>query len=214
MEEKIRKYVEVLFAGAPKTKKAIELRQELYTNLLDKYRDLRETGATEEEAYEIVKRSIGNVDELIASLDERSQEKKEENEANRRKAAKYNAVSVTLYILSPVFIIAFAAAGQWLAGLVLLLACIAVATGVKVYASSVFQPYRKEDDTLVEEFKEWKAENKEKEEKKKLYSGVLWPLIVALYFILSFTTGAWHITWVIFIIGAAMEQLIKINLYK
>ncbi len=213
MEEKLRKYVEVLFADAPKTKKAIELRQEIYTNLLERYHDLRNTGATEEEAYEIVKNSIGNVDELIQSLDESTKEKKQMDEQSRKKAAGLNATAITMYIASPIFIIGFAVGGQWLLGLILLLSCVAVATGIKVYAGSLYRPYKKDDETLVEEFKEWKADNEDKAKQKSLYSGVLWPVLVAVYFILSFTTMAWHITWVIFIIGAAIEQLIKINLY-
>lgn len=211
MEERIRKYVEGLFADAPKTQKAIELRQEIYTNLVDKYNDLRNTGAAEEEAYEIVKKSVGNVDELIEGLYEKTKEDKLVDEAIKKKAALFNSVAITLYIASPIFIIAFSAAGHWLPGVILLLACIAVATGIKVYSNSVYK-YKKEDDTLVEEFKEWKAENKERVEKKNTYSGVLWLLIVVLYFVLSFTTGAWYITWVLFLVGAAVDQLIKINM--
>jgi hypothetical protein len=210
MEEKIRKYVEGLFADAPKTKKTIELRQEIYTNLIDKYNDLRGSGATEEEAYEIVKTSVGNVDELLESLYEKTKEDRMENELLKKKAAKYNSISVTLYIASPIFIIAFVAVGNWMPGLILLLGCIAVATGIKVYSNSIYS-YEKEDDTLVEEFKEWKAENKGRVEKKNTYSGVLWLLIVVAYFLISFGTGAGGITWVIFLIGAAIEQLIKVN---
>lgn len=214
MEERLRKYVEALFAEAPKTKKAIELRQEIYTNLLDKYKDLKNSGASDEEAYEIVKNSIGNVDELIQSLDERPPEKREEKEQARKKAAMLNAFAISLYIASPIFIIAFSAIGLWLPGLILLLSCIAAATGLIVYSKYLNTSFKGEDATLVEEFKEWKADNEDRAKQKSAYSGVLWLIITALYFIISFTTMAWHITWVIFIIGAAVEQIIKINLYK
>jgi len=36
----------------------------------------------------------------------------------------------------------------------------------------------------------------------------LWPLLVVIYFALSFITGWWHISWVIFIIGACVQQII------
>ncbi len=215
MEEKLRKYVEALFADAPKTKKAIELRQEIYTNLIDKYHDLLSSGATEEEAYEIVKRSVGNVDELIGGLYERDGGEKTENAAAKRRRAALNAVAVSLYIASPIFLIAFCAGGYWLAGIISLLACIAVATGLKVYGSAMYRPsYERMDDTMVEEFKEWKADHRDKAEKKNIYSGILWPLIFVAYFVVSFATGAWYITWVIFLIGAAVEQLIRVWLYK
>ncbi len=213
MEEKLRKYVEGLFVDAPKTQKTIELRQEIITNLLEKYRDLLSSGATEEEAYEIVKKSIGNVDELIDSLyDGSPEETREENEMNRKKSAMFKSVSVMLYIASPIFIVALSVAGQWLLGLVLLLGCIAVATGLRVYANSVYSGYRKMDDTMVEEFKEWKAENREKEDNKKAFMNVFWLFVTVVYFVVSFATMAWYITWVIWLIGAAVEQLIKINM--
>ena len=72
MEENLRQYVENLFADAPKTKKMIELRQEIFMNLKEKYYDLIESGATEQEAYEVVKSSVGDVDELIASASDYS----------------------------------------------------------------------------------------------------------------------------------------------
>ena len=37
----------------------------------------------------------------------------------------------------------------------------------------------------------------------------MWSLIVALYLIISFLTGAWHITWIIFLIGGAVDSLLK-----
>ncbi len=214
MEERLRKYVEALFAEAPKTKKSIELRQEIYTNLLDKYNDLKNSGASDEEAYEIVKNSIGNVDELIQSLDERPPEARAEKEQARKKAAMLKSVAISLYIASPIFIIAFSVAGLWLPGLILLLGCIAAATGILVYSNTVYTLFKNEDATLVDEFKEWKADNEDRAKQKNAYSSLMWLIITILYFVISFTTMAWYITWVIFLIGAAVEQIIKINVYK
>lgn len=214
MEEKLRKYVEGLFSSAPKTKKAVELREEIYTNLVEKYHDVVKTGATEEEAYDIVKKSVGNVDELIDSLYERSEEDKMQMEINKKKKAVYDAVSAMLYIASPIAIIALAVVGQPIPGVIILLACIAVATGLKIYANSVYGAYEKMDDTVVEEFKEWKAEKDVSGQRKNIYSGTIWLIIVILYFVISFTTGAWYVSWIIFLIGAAVNQLISIHLNK
>ena len=38
-------------------------------------------------------------------------------------------------------------------------------------------------------------------------SGLLWVIILAAYFIISFKTGAWYITWLAFPIGGAVEGL-------
>ncbi len=56
---------------------------------------------------------------------------------------------------------------------------------------------------------------KTKEEKKqdsllKQINGIVGCICTALYFIISFTTMAWHITWVIFIIDGLVCQIIKL----
>lgn len=211
MEEKLRKYVEELFADAPKTSKMVELREEIFMNLKEKYNDLITAGASEEEAYRIVKGSVGDVNELINSANEAHTARVPSDE-ERKQRARLTAVAVMLYILSPVFIIALGSIHQEIMGLVFMFVLIAVATGLLVYRSSLqaAPDYEKLDDSMVEEFKEWQAENKRKKEKEKTYAGIVWPVIVALYFVISFTTWAWGITWIIFIIGAAVDQIIKL----
>ena len=56
---------------------------------------------------------------------------------------------------------------------------------------------------------------KTKEEKKeekiiKQINGIIGSICVALYFIVSFTTMAWHVTWVIFIINGLICQVVKL----
>ena len=36
----------------------------------------------------------------------------------------------------------------------------------------------------------------------------MWSIIVVIYFIISFMTMAWHITWIIFLIGSAIQGII------
>ncbi len=43
----------------------------------------------------------------------------------------------------------------------------------------------------------------------KAISGALWMLTVCVYFLVSFATGAWHITWLIFLIVTALDNVIK-----
>jgi hypothetical protein len=208
MEEKLRNYLEKLFASAPKTKKTIELREELYLNLKERYQDLLKKGATEEEAFEIVKRSVGDVDRLIHEINEPGPADKAEMEKNRRQSAKFKALAVAMYILSPVAIILLGTMGQPIPGLVVMFALIAGATSLLVYNNIMHPKYTKLDDTMVEEFREWKAANAAKQEKKNLYAGIVWPVIVVLYFLISFTTGAWYVTWVIFILGVVVQKLV------
>jgi uncharacterized membrane protein len=214
MEENLRKYLESLFADAPKTKKTVELREELYLNLKEKYQDLVQKGATEDEAFEIVKRSVGDVDRLIQEINEPDQISKVAMEQRRKKSAMRIAIAVGLYILSPVAIILFGSMGQAIAGLVLMFALIAAATSIMVYNNITRPKFVKIEDTMVEEFREWKASNAAKAEKKNLYSSIVWPIIVVVYFLVSFTTGAWYVTWVIFILGAVVQKLIEAIMSK
>jgi hypothetical protein len=40
-------------------------------------------------------------------------------------------------------------------------------------------------------------------------SGALWVLTIGGYFLVSYVTGAWHITWLIFLIATALDNVIK-----
>ena len=211
----IREYVESLFADAPKTAGASDLKEEIIGNLEEKYGDLTAGGMSAEEAFESVKGSIGNVDELIAGLNgPEDAAEKEERERKGRKAAALNAIAIALYILSPALLIACALTGEPGIGIIVMIALIAAATGIKVYGNSVYPKYRKADDSMVEDFKEWQSEKQMKKEKKRSYSSLLWAIIVVVYLIISFTTFAWHITWLIFPIGAVVEKIISIALKK
>jgi len=211
----IREYVESLFADAPKTAGASDLKEEIIGNLEEKYDDLTAGGMSAEEALESVKSNIGNVDELIAGLKgPEDADEKEERERKGRKAATLNAVAIALYILSPALLIALALMNEPGIGIIVMIACIAAATGIKVYGNSVYPKYKKSDDSMVEDFKEWQSEKQMKKEKKNSYSSLLWSIIVVVYLVVSFTTFAWHITWLIFPIGAIVEKIISIALKK
>lgn len=61
----------------------------------------------------------------------------------------------------------------------------------------------------VPKFEETKQEKKEKEIVKQI-NGIVGAICTAIYFIVSFSTMAWHITWVIFIINGLICQVIKL----
>ncbi len=42
-----------------------------------------------------------------------------------------------------------------------------------------------------------------------LLSGALWTATTGMYFIISFATGGWHITWIIFLIATALNNVLK-----
>ncbi|MBD5559712.1 MAG: hypothetical protein HDQ87_05050 [Clostridia bacterium] len=222
MEEKLRAHVMGLFEGAPMTKQMIEVREEILTNVRERYQDLIAAGASPEEAYEISKGSIGNLEEIMKTLEEQDAAEgitfaaaPEDVEAKKKKYA-LDGIAVALFILSPVWLIALSSFDAWLAGLIGMFAFIAIGSGLKVYASGVYQPAQNVpvDSSMMEEYRQWHSSRQMEQRQLKLYEGILWPLIVAAYFIISFATHAWYITWVIFLIGAAIEQLMKLAVSK
>lgn len=202
MNEKLRHYIDDLFANAPSTVRAVELKEEMYQNLTDKYNDLINEGKSEESAYNIAVASIGDVDSLIGAL---SGEKNPVSEKSRKRSAIMVAVAIALYILCPVPVILL----QEELGVMFLFLFAAVATGLLIYNGVTRERYVKADDTMVEEFKEWKQNGKQKNKAAEAIVGSFWLIAVCVYIVVSFMTGAWHITWIIFLIAAAVASLIR-----
>ena len=53
MNDKLKKHVDILFAAAPKNQKTAEIKEELLTNLNDKYNDLLSNGYDSTAAFHI-----------------------------------------------------------------------------------------------------------------------------------------------------------------
>jgi hypothetical protein len=68
MENRIRKHIEGIFAGAPNTAKTRDLREEMIINVIERYHDMRDEGMNEEDAYRAAITGIGDVSGLIDSL--------------------------------------------------------------------------------------------------------------------------------------------------
>lgn len=212
MYEKLRKRVNVLFEDAPRTSRANELKEELLANLIEKYNDLIESGNSEDEAVEKAISGIGDVDELLRGLKENDIFNYEEMKKERKKSALVISISVGLYIMSVVVLILFSEVFQAneVIGVSLMLTIDAVATGLIIYNAISRPKYMKSDDSMVEEFKEWKSVNNEKNKILGSIKSIVWTLIVALYFFISFVFQAWAYSWIIFIIGAAIEKIITL----
>jgi len=206
MVARIRTYIERAFADAPKSKKSTELQEELISNMIEKYNDQLKLGKTEEEAYTAVIAGLGDIGELVDGLRDRqvlSQPTAEE----RKKSALLIAVAVGLFILSPVLLIVFAVMAQPIVGVSLMLVMIAIGTGLLIYNAESKPAYVKEEETLVEEFKEWKTgRSREKSITDSFFAGFSL-IVVAIYLLVSFRYGIWAYSWIIFIIAAAIRNI-------
>lgn len=212
MYERLRKRVDELFENAPKTRRANELKEELMANLIDKYNDLIAAGKDEDEAINNAIAGIGDIDDLLRGLRENDVFNYEEIKKERQKSALVLSISIGMYIISIVILIlcteVFGLDGT--IGVCIMLTIDAVATGLIIYNAISRPKYMKTDDTMVEEFKQWKSKNSHKNKLLQSIKSIVWTLIVAIYLITSFIFGIWAYSWIIFIIGAAIEKIITL----
>lgn len=220
MEYRIRAYVDELFQSAPRTQRAYELKVELTQNLLDKYFALLSEGKSQDDAYNLTVMSIGDVQELFAGLTEDAPPEPPVPQAvpvpGCSRSALVVTIAVMLYILSVVPLIVLSALfGGYgdgaVLGVAMMFVMIACATGLLIYnhmTKPKAQPYVM-PGTVVQDFKEWQSGKSQKKQLMKSIRAAYWPLVLALYFLLSFGTGKWYITWVLFLIAPAVDSIIS-----
>ncbi|MBO4758731.1 MAG: hypothetical protein J5505_01590 [Spirochaetaceae bacterium] len=216
IEKQLQRYLTMIFANVPKSRKATELKQELFANLLERYENYVQDGKSSEEAYKLTVESIGNTDELLSSVtpDENLQNK---IDSYKKMKARNIAISVALYFIAAAVLIGFSTFSEILGkdedmgaiiGLISLLVICAVATAIIIY-TNISIP--KEVEPYVKDVENNSPDRSTK--RGKLYASILelfWLLVTVLYLGISFLTGAWHITWLIWIIAAIIEKAIKL----
>ncbi len=206
MYDKLREYIESLFKDAPDTVKTVELKEEMLQNLYEKYNDLLAEGRSEQAAFNIAVAGVGDVGDLIETLrSDGPAGSPVQTESARRRSAALVSAAVMLYILSVVPCILLP--DLW--GPVLLFVFCAAATGLLIYNGMTRTCYRKADDTMVEQFREWKDRNDSRTQICRAIAGAVWALAVVAYFLISFFTQAWHITWLLFPIAGAATAVVK-----
>ena len=195
MREQLIQYVSLLFAGAENCE---DTKQEILQNTLDRYDDLIAQGKSEEAAYRLAITGIGDVSEILGRNDTvpaavPEPKKNTDNDTLMKKLLR--AIAVGLYILCPLPLIVLSELGMDTFGLCGLLCFVAVATVLMILGA------KKQDSPEKEDADEPKSEM------GKSVSSLIWAIGLAVYLILSFLTGAWHITWVIFPILGAVNAL-------
>lgn len=220
MEYKIREYMDQLFESAPRTQRAYELKIELTQNLIEKYYALSAEGKDPEDAYNLTIMSIGDVRELFAQLEDDEEGNPvpqpvyyPQPQPDHRRALVRTA-AVMLYILSVVPPIVMSSLGGSFGSDVLgpvgMFIMIALATGLLVFDHYTHpkapQPV---PGSVVKDFQQWQKQKSKTKGLRAAFNGVYWPLVVAFYFIISFGTGRWYITWVLFLIAAAVDVVIN-----
>ncbi len=195
MREQLIQYVKLLFAGAYD---AGDMQQEILQNTLDRYDDLLAQGKTPEAAYRLAISGIGDVSELLGTPVQDAPKAEplhqtppqEENPQHR----KYRAIAIAMYIVSPIPLFLMSEFGLETLGLCLTLGLVAAAT----YALFLYNKEEPEEQT-----------SETQHPLKHNLGRVIWAAALAVYLLVSFTTRAWHITWLIFPIGGSIQGLVN-----
>lgn len=194
MREKLRAYLDLLFAGAPP--EAADAKEEVCQNTLEKFDDFIDQGKTPEAAYSLAIAGLGDVSEILCA-GERPQVEQKPQPGKSVLRMVLLPLAVALYIACPIPVIVWPGSNWSVAAL---LAMVAIAT-----ACLVLRP-------LVGK-REVRTEPEDTAPRSGLYKSVM-SLIsvlgVVAYFLVSFATGAWHITWVIFLMIGAVRQLVTV----
>ena len=204
-ELKIKEYVNQLFENIPETPTKESYKKELTSDLLNKYNTLLSNNVDEKSAYNQV---ISNTKQPNYSFEKQPIDQPQES-YNKKKSALITAIAVMLYILCPVSVIVLGSNGDGVQGVVIMFILVAIATGLLIYNSMTKPKYMKYNDFLDEDFENWEGISYQTRKTIKSIESALWAIIVLLYLAISFLTGAWHITWIIFLIGAALEKVIR-----
>ena len=198
MIEQLIQYVQLLFAGAADCD---DTRQEILQNTLDRYDDLVAAGKTPEAAYRLAIMGIGDINEILGRTPGAAPlpapaAKQEEHDTPVKKLLR--ATAIGLYILCPIPL--FVLSGMWNMGIPGLCGTLTLAAVATVLIILGAQKEDEEADVTPSSPQSALA---------KSVNGLIWAIGLAVYFLVSFLTGSWHITWVIFPIIAAVQGLTK-----
>lgn len=205
MKDQLKRYVDLLFAGAPDTD---DIKQEILQNTLDRYDDLLSQGKSPQAAYSLAIAGIGDVSELLGSgaeaaiLAAPAVPTQPSGHSKREKPLWkkiLTALAIFLYIIAIIPLIVLSEMNMNTIGLCAAISIVAVAT-VAIIVGSGGAPKEEEKQEVA---------LTPRQETTKVITKTISTIGLVLYFAVSFSTGAWHITWLIFPITAAAEGIVK-----
>lgn len=200
MREQLIQYVNLLFAGNDDVE---DIRQEILQNTLDRYDDLIAQGKTPEAAYRLAISGIGDINEILgghAAPSDTGFEPAPQAESSFSLNKLMWAIAIGLYIVAIIPLILLDMIGMDIVGLCMTLVIVAVATVILLLFSD-----KKQEKAQKSSYEE----DSPTAELKKGLGRLVGAIALAVYLVISFTSGAWYITWVIFPIAAAVKGLVN-----
>lgn len=150
------------------------------------------------ELYEI------STNELLSGTKEEKEEQEVQviNKDNKKKRAIFITIAIFLYFISLIWMIVAETSTSLNDGIIVggfFLIC-AIATCLLIYQGIVLS-------TTIAKKKKEKSVNEKRMDGVIELTAIIFTII---YLLVSFFTGAWHITWILWLVFAAVEAIIKI----
>ena len=239
MKAKIKEYLDAVFADAEHRasdpSRMRELKEEMLGDLYDKYDHMIGNGKSPSAAYNAVIAGVGDITDLLDSVagtaprtdtetaspssePTLTPEEREKMEKKRTRAAILTSVAIAMYILCwiPLVILSelLGDLGS-MVGLPIMFLMIAGATAMIVYGSMTKAKVSEKEKKRVDRDDDDDDDDDDDGDtvgRSPVYtaiSGALWALTLVAYFAVSNLTGAWHLTWLMFLMAAALDNIIK-----
>ena len=189
MNEKIRKHINELFKDAPKTRRAMELKEEMAVNTIEKYEDLIGEGYLPEK------------------------ERKKKAMLTAAAVGIYIFAGVVLIVSLVINDLFFGGAETGILGLALAVLICIPPTCMLVYAANMYPVHNRKEENLVELYKEAATSGSREKAVRQSVSVIIWLVTLLLYFAISMKTRRWEITWLVFLVGAC-AQMIEVLIFN
>ena len=196
MKAQLKQYVDLLFAGTPDSD---DMKQEILQNTLDRYDDLISQGKSPEAAYRLAISGIGDIHEVLGNSTTQAEDRvspvvtqKTDYRGRPLPSARQKtmrAVSIGMYICCVLPVIALGSIGDSSLGVCLMFIMIAAATVLMIMSRDEKEVAVKKTTTTLDK--------------------TLNTVTLAVFLVLSFVTGAWYITWLIWPIMGAVKGIIR-----
>lgn len=210
MNQWIEAHVYALLADVPKNMDISAIREKLIYDLNLRYDELCLAGKSPEEAFHEAIREIGDLDDILAGYHGTFDTANRESDRLRAKRRTVMALGIILYIVSIIPFVLLATRGYVTAAVATFLVMAFIATLLVCFGSRIGRMQYVKTDNGTAEYTEYTEEDKKKRKKiMGTITSTFWLWLTAMYFVISFMSGAWYITWILFVAGACIQQLFE-----
>ncbi len=193
MKKEIEKKVKELCDEAGSAA-AQEIRGSITDDLEERYDQRVRAGMSELDAYRDVLKNVDYIRDMLKSLPLTEDEArgKMHEEGRKYNEKKLDSICSALWLLVVIaYILGSFATGHW------------EITWIIFLWGAVGQ-------NLMDMVKKYNRGTPLKKVIRKGLSTIIWLFITMFYFVISFGMGGWHITWIVFLIGAFIEKIIDL----